>query len=130
VTEKTRINITEDQRKQWTTALRSGDYQQGQSALCRLVGAHKEYCCLGVLADLLGQLVPSSMSRDLLAVGMPPGSVVFRPGELIDEAIQQRLAVMNDGEADDDDIVEMIPAAPFTTIAGWIDENLVGVDAA
>lgn len=32
----------------WTKALKSGDYEQGQGALCR----EGKYCCLGVLCDL------------------------------------------------------------------------------
>jgi hypothetical protein len=35
-------------RAQWTAALRSGDYQQGKSALRK----NDELCCLGVLCDL------------------------------------------------------------------------------
>lgn len=33
---------------EWTAALRSGKYEQGQEALCK----DGRYCCLGVLADL------------------------------------------------------------------------------
>ncbi len=35
-------------KKQWVTALRSGDYKQGKTALCTSEG----HCCLGVLSDL------------------------------------------------------------------------------
>jgi hypothetical protein len=33
---------------QWTAALRSGKYEQGQNALC----AGSAFCCLGVLAEI------------------------------------------------------------------------------
>lgn len=39
--------------KDWTKALRSGEYEQGKGVL-RRVGVKKDtYCCLGVAADLL-----------------------------------------------------------------------------
>jgi len=34
--------------KRWTEALRSGEYEQGEMALCD----NGKYCCLGVLCDL------------------------------------------------------------------------------
>ena len=40
-------------KQAWLTALRSGDYQQGQGYLRQ--GDH--YCCLGVLCDLYGKAV-------------------------------------------------------------------------
>lgn len=47
--------------KEWTTALRSGDYQQGRLAL----HDRNRFCCLGVLCDIYrkatgrGQWLPS-----------------------------------------------------------------------
>ena len=42
-------------KAQWLTALRSGDYQQGQNYLRQ----GDQYCCLGVLCDLYGKAVGS-----------------------------------------------------------------------
>ena len=42
-----------DIKAQWLTALRSGDYQQGQGYLRQ----GDQYCCLGVLCDLYGKAV-------------------------------------------------------------------------
>jgi len=42
--------MTNEQVKQWTDALRSGEYKQGKGALCNVNG----FCCLGVLCDLHG----------------------------------------------------------------------------
>jgi hypothetical protein len=42
-----------DVKQAWLTALRSGDYQQGQGYLRQ----GDQYCCLGVLCDLYGQAV-------------------------------------------------------------------------
>lgn len=40
-------------KDRWTAALRSGDYKQGQGALCAVQeGQPDEFCCLGVLCDL------------------------------------------------------------------------------
>jgi hypothetical protein len=37
----------------WVQALRSGEYKQGRTALCRVYeDGSKTYCCLGVLCDL------------------------------------------------------------------------------
>lgn len=37
----------------WVAALRSGQYEQGQGTLCRVVeDDRREYCCLGVLSQL------------------------------------------------------------------------------
>ena len=44
--------------KKWVTALRSGDYLQGTDYLCSTDFAEKDpvesFCCLGVLADIVG----------------------------------------------------------------------------
>ena len=40
-------------KAQWLSALRSGDYQQGQGYLRQ----GDQYCCLGVLCDLYGKAV-------------------------------------------------------------------------
>lgn len=40
-------------KTQWLTALRSGEYEQGQERLHRNYGdGRNEYCCLGVLCEL------------------------------------------------------------------------------
>jgi hypothetical protein len=38
-------------KQKWTTALRSGDYKQGRACLRSI---DNEYCCLGVLCDVIG----------------------------------------------------------------------------
>lgn len=39
-------------KRKWVRALRSGQYKQGDMALCSRDG--KRFCCLGVLADVQG----------------------------------------------------------------------------
>lgn len=48
--------------RRWVTALRSGEYTQGQSALRRVTGSDPiSFCCLGVLTDLaIKEGVPGS----------------------------------------------------------------------
>jgi hypothetical protein len=36
----------------WVEALRSGEYVQGRRFMRNDMGTHKEYCCLGVLAEI------------------------------------------------------------------------------
>jgi hypothetical protein len=48
--------MTRKKRLEWIEALRSGKYTQGSNALARKRDGVMEYCCLGVLADLDGQL--------------------------------------------------------------------------
>ena len=59
-------DMREDIKKEWVAALRSGDYKQGKYAL-RVNCENPEYCCLGVLTDLLikrdGNLVWEATGR-------------------------------------------------------------------
>lgn len=51
-------------RDDWTAALRSGEYKQGQGVL-RTIG--NEYCCLGVLCDLAVKagIIDAPISNDV-----------------------------------------------------------------
>lgn len=49
-----------DVKQAWLTALRSGDYQQGQGYLRQ----GDQYCCLGVLCDLYGKAVGPEWEED------------------------------------------------------------------
>ena len=40
-------------KKQWVAALRSGEYEQGTSWLRREKNGTEQFCCLGVLCDLV-----------------------------------------------------------------------------
>ena len=42
-------------KQKWIKALRSGEYVQGKKTMVRQTkDGHDEFCCLGVLADLMG----------------------------------------------------------------------------
>lgn len=61
--------FTEEVKAKWLEALRSGRYAQGRGALCRVKpDGSRSFCCLGVLADTLGLLVPDPTSRTALGV--------------------------------------------------------------
>lgn len=45
------LKLKPEIKHKWLQALRSGNYDQGRS---RLRNDHGEYCCLGVLCDLVG----------------------------------------------------------------------------
>ena len=127
-------------KTKWLTALRSGDYNQGQTLLR---STKDEYCCLGVLCDLAPPEVcrwedpqesdlefsgytstsprptPSGMtslgsSRTTLFSSRvnPPDAVLEWAGEIGAKAVSD-LVLMNDREG-----------ASFDEIADWIEENL------
>jgi hypothetical protein len=45
-------------KKMWVEALRSGEFEQGQHALCTIEEPRVEYCCLGVLTELFQEHHP------------------------------------------------------------------------
>lgn len=57
--------IRNEHTERWVAALRSGDWRQTTGHLKREGG----YCCLGVLAELLGQLDTDDVGRGSVAVG-------------------------------------------------------------
>lgn len=72
-------------KKQWIEALRSGKYRQGRGSLRSESG---EYCCLGVLCDLvdpdgwemnvttIGVRTSSNVIRHQGCIGFPSGSIL------------------------------------------------------
>lgn len=65
-------------RKLWTEALRSGEYQQGQSALCRVTSNQEEYCCLGVAFDVLVKEFPDEFKWETSYYDSPLRTAVNR----------------------------------------------------
>lgn len=66
-------------KQEWVTALRSGDYNQGQMRLKTTTDEVTRYCCLGVLCDLAvkqGVITETIDHPDLL-----PGTWGFGKGE-------------------------------------------------
>lgn len=55
--------LTRKELKDWTTALRSGKYKQGDGYLKALDDTGElEYCCLGVLCEIQG--IPNKLHKD------------------------------------------------------------------
>jgi hypothetical protein len=121
-------------KQKWLNALRSGEYKQGIGALRKATedenGKYddKEYCCLGVLCDILepkkwkvsdngygvkewgngNEAEPTAFPREKLMEELGLNKVVSRSS---DDTIAQKLAFMND------------EGKTFTQIANWIEKK-------
>lgn len=80
--------LTKSQYQQWLTDLRSGEFKQGSSNLCR----EDKYCCLGVLNHRLDKPFDSSSSYLYNRGDVPNDTEYF----LIEQHIQIALASIND----------------------------------
>ena len=111
-------------RDEWCAALRSGKYVQGTKGVLRHGNeGPDEYCCIGVLADVIdpkGWGITEDPEIPIHWCGcieyLPPGKngdVIFtnRPDDT--KTIQRKLATMNDSGDHN-----------FNQIAGWIEENI------
>lgn len=104
---------------QWLAALRSGTYEQADSALRKFEGGKSWFCCLGVACDLLD---PDAWDHE------PPPGLDIEGWELgwndlpannvddlgfVNDVTGRKLAGLNDSSGMD-----------FSEIADWIEENL------
>ena len=111
--------------EEWVAALRGGDYSQGQQALQR----DGCFCCLGVLYDL--EKPEGWVKLKGGSYGTIEGSRALIPVNLVPRAIQNMLAVANDGDTGFKNYVppEFHPARikgeplTFEEIARWIEKN-------
>lgn len=108
--------MNQDLKTKWVKALRSGIYKQGQMRLRREVGvgelfSHRgaqppkyEYCCLGVLCEVVGKPYTGSA-----------GGLSWEVSDLAELPwnTQQHLVGINDSGK-----------YSFSQIADWIEENL------
>ena len=105
----------------WTTRLRSGDYQQGKSALRKRGEDSDSFCCLGVLCEIAVEDGQVHRPEQPEVVGWHynyNGEGGLLPVELeawsgIGECERQELMYMND-----------TGGKTFPEIADWIEENL------
>ena len=98
-------------KEKWLKALRSGEYMQGIGALRDV---NDQYCCLGVLADVIGcEWKPARVSFSLYACSFQnkPSEQYLRH-DILPGHVQGEPARMND------------EGATFTEIATYIQENL------
>lgn len=109
-------------KRAWVAALRSGQYKQGQGALCKINGKERRFCCLGVLCDLgkSKSWVPSPLAEDgqMLAFHQDGrGWVASLPSR-----IAKQINLNGDEHAI---LVQMNDSGKsFKEIADWIEENL------
>ena len=103
--------MNQDVKQQWIEALRGGEYKQGRGVLR---SKEDEYCCLGVLCDLMGVRWQDRGGSCLMADGYTmslPNYARMKSGvNDKDEGVLQRL---NDRER-----------KTFPEIANYIEENL------
>jgi len=93
--------------KEWTTALRSGEYDQGRASL----HCDDSFCCLGVLCDLVDPdgwtaQEDGHIWRDHEDLGLPPRPVLKAVGISYEQALS--LASMNDNGCTFDQIADVI----------------------
>ena len=108
------ITLTQAQKDQWLSALRSGRYKQGKAALVK----DGCFCCLGVLGETLG-LAPIKMENLAWLDSVMGEECPLGPNDIgIKLSVQDILSTMNDdGET-------------FATIADFIEMNVPACDAA
>lgn len=109
-------------KAQWVEALRSGTYGQCTGTLRR----GDDFCCLGVLADLVPErkwinAATKRMERVVLPGDFTGSRFINLPKFLVSEEAQATLMPMNDG---DDAHNPPIRKQSFAEIADWIEENL------
>ena len=109
--------MNKELKEKWITALRSGEYKQGQTLLHS--DEDNSYCCLGVLGKILLGHDPEQ--------GDKHDDEEYLNIELSEEAgitydDQQFLARMNDGSPYGDD--EFMKPHTFNEIAAYIEKNL------
>lgn len=109
--------LTARLRSLWIRALLSGRFKQGTGQLCVLPNPgelHPRYCCMGVLHKVATkegiQLQCRLDFASTLRYYEYPTGRIF---ELVSEAVQDKLAIMNDAER-----------KTFKQIAAWIKRNV------
>ena len=104
--------MKQQDKKEWISALESGDYKKGRYALC----LNENYCCLGVLAEINGYLSKNKIdgNKYLLNSDKNIGDF-FGGGEYLgyerfrlQEKHHNDLACINDRTDDFSEVIEYI----------------------
>lgn len=117
--EVTVVRMNVEWKPKWVAALRSGDYKQGHGSL-KLVDpktGENQYCCLGVLCEVMGICSNTRVFLDqhiAALAGLPPAPTPFGFDR---QNVQSDLARMNDGSLGQRKLA-------FGEIADWIETNL------
>lgn len=123
--------MTAELKAQWIEALRSGNFEQGRKSLKHIPEsstAKPQYCCLGVLAELIGEVgnEPTPYRNCPLRSGdcyVFPDQLRERIG--LPDAVHDEATCRNDGVVyDPKGSIE--PAVPqtFAQIADWLEKVL------
>lgn len=104
-------------KQEWIAALRSGEYTQGYSFLCRKTLKSTSFCCLGVYCDLKGYPISYVTSRNIVRFKANSGTQALKiiEGDFdfdISEEIINRLVNLNDSKVS------------FEKIANYIEKNI------
>jgi hypothetical protein len=105
---------------EWTAALRSGKYEQGQNALCD----GSAFCCLGVLAEVAGFEKVVDPEFQIVEYLFPWGAAVFHEEAVIPPVLQAELL-------EDLDLGMRVPAAVIdghTLWAGDLHTRLINLN--
>ena len=115
--------MNQELKAKWLEALRSGNYQQGKGSLkVVLPDGPPVFCCLGVLADVMGKTWTSSNygGSEQVLIDTDGGRFTkYLPNSVESDAglpmstTQKHLAMMNDAEG-----------KTFDQIADYIEANL------
>lgn len=118
-----------DVKARWVNALRSGEYQQTQGSLRRLLpdeGSPPGFCCLGVLCDLAEQegLVTSAPINDGFVLAY--GATRFKESAFLPTAVMEWAGLLDDSPATYDTTLVSLNdgGSTFEEIAQVIEEEL------
>ena len=113
------MKMNPEWKAKWLVALRSGLYEQGRRQLENLrPNGNTEYCCLGVLRELVQPNIDHDAHNDVLYLTGDIAKTVGLPetddfdAAIAGENVQNHLGELNDG------------GSTFPQIADWIEKNL------
>lgn len=115
------VKMKSTDKKVWTSALRSGEFKQGDGCLIENDYGQTKHCCLGVAAEVLGDRKPRE------------GEHMLRHGRFgLASSVQHALAAANDGQIGNEFKNLGVPQprlnregrATFGSIANWVDKYL------
>jgi len=114
--------LPQDFKEKWIAALRSGEFEQGRNALCRVYGiADKSYCCLGVAYRVFMGEDPYDTASGYIDGRIREGAILkgfpeILTGTTAKSDVVKSLVLMNDGVGD--------TTKSFSEIADYIEANL------
>ncbi len=106
-------------KTKWLKALRSRKFKQGHTFL---KNHNNEYCCLGVLCDVIG--LPIKQDQSLIKE--KDAAKIFHCSKSTANNLQTELANFNDGYRFNEDtgMNQDVKPQKFYQIARWIERNL------